>query len=124
MADAKTIKDAQWRKGLGIAWFNATNSAITLVSTNPKMKSWTIDEQLENVNVVRDYFLKEYNTYYSEVLANIGANYNASETIARMNNSKDMKELKSIWISLSEDERRDVEILKVKAALKLKYEKS
>lgn len=123
MSDEKIIKDAQYRKGLSIAFFNATNAAIALVSSHHFDKQSDSKSLVLRVCEIRDYFLNEHKEYYSTVIANVGSNFNASETIARMNNTKNMKELKSLWLSLSEDERNDESILKVKELLKKKYEK-
>lgn len=113
----KVIKDAQYRKGLSIAFFNATNSAISLC------QGMNVNEEstLENVSKIRDFFLEEYKKYYASVIAQVGINYKADETIEKLKKTKNKEELSSVWISLSEDERRDGEIIKVARELRDKY---
>jgi len=115
------LKSAQYRKGLSIAFFNATNAAISLVSD-----SKITDQKLllDTVKFYRDFFLEEHKNYYATVIANVGVNYRAEDTIVQLNEAKNMDELKSKWLSISEDERRDGLIIKVKETLKKKYEKA
>jgi hypothetical protein len=118
--DEKILKDAQYRKGASIAWFNATNASIELV------KSFKIEDNTIikiAIKEWRDWFIEEYKTYYATVIANIGINYVAKDTIEKIKNTKTIDELRSVWLSLSEDERRDGEILKVKDEVKQSYEK-
>ena len=123
--DEKILKDAQYRKGLGIGFFNATNSAITLVAANRIPGDIQTDEQLiERVAKIRDVFIEQHKEYYANVIANVGAKYIASETIAKIQATKTMEELKAYWISISEDERRDGDILKAKAQMKKVHEKN
>ena len=122
MNDEKLIKDAQYRKGLSIAFFNAINSAVALLSTDKEY--YTQDELKERIVELRDWFLEEHRNYYATVIANVGVAYHAEETIKRLKTAENFDQLKSTWISLSEDERRDGEILKVKEELKQSYEKA
>lgn len=116
----KLLKDAQFRKGLSIAFFNATNSAISLCAgMNPHEKA-TIDKVVE----LRDFFLEEHKTYYATVIANVGANYKAEESIKKLKATKNEEELRTVWRGLSEDERRDGEIKKVAQDLRKSYEKA
>ncbi len=117
--DDKVIRDAQYRKGLSIAFFNATNSAVSLVA---QFKLPNVEETLKSVVEIRDFFLEEHKNYYATVIQNVGANYIANDTIIKLQATKNIDELKSLWLSLSEDERRDGDILRVKAELKEKYE--
>ncbi len=130
MADDKILRDAQYRKGLGIAWFNATNSAIELVKVEHLMgafkklkgkKSITIDSRL---NFWRGKFLEDHKTYYAEVIAQVGGAYNQKETIDRINATTTLEELKNVWFSISEDERHDKDIKKLVSDLKKKYEEA
>jgi len=114
----KIIKDAQYRKGLSIAFFNATNSAINLIS-NKKYNN--TKEELDHVVVLRDFFLKEHQNYYATVIANIGVNYRAEDSIKKLKDSKTLEELQDNWRLLSEDERRDGEIIKVAKEIKKKF---
>ena len=119
--DERILKDAQFRKGLSIAYFNSLNAAISLISTD---KEYYDEKELkEKITQYRDWFLDEHKRYYSEVIAQIGVNYIAKDTIEKLNGTTNLEELKSVWLSLSEDERRDGSILEVKSELKIKYEK-
>jgi len=119
MTDDQIIKSAQYRKGLSIAFFNATNSAIALVQTDyvkdTNLKEFIVDW--------RDFFLEEHKNYYADVIASIGQNYNSKETIEKLKTAKTLDELKSIWVGLSEDERRDGDIIKEVNNMKKSYEK-
>jgi len=117
----KILKDAQFRKGLSIAFFNSTNSAISLVS-NWKYRSKK--DAIKEVVKLREFFLKEHAKYYANTIAMVGLTYNPKEVIKRMKMAKTLEELGSLWITLSEDERRDETIVKVKNELKKKYEET
>ncbi len=124
--DEKILKDAQYRKGLSIAFFNATNAAIGLITS--MMKSGDVDrddtELLEkDIQKWRNWFLAEHKEYYGTVIAQVGSNYKAEESIAKLKTVQSSDELKRVWISFSEDERRDGEIRKVAQEIKNKYEK-
>lgn len=119
--DEKIIRDAQYRKGLSIAFFNANNSAISLVANRQIADR---NELLKLVTEYRDFFLEEHKKYYATVIANIGANYKVEDSIARLKATKTLDELKTTWISLSADERKDPEIIKVAQELKKLYEKA
>lgn len=116
--DEQLLKDAQYRKGLSIAFFNATNAAIALVSERqiPDRK-----EALDEVVRTRDFFLEEHKTYYANVIANVGL-FDPKETMVKLQATKTLEELKLAWIRLSEDERQNEEVQKVKKELKDKYE--
>jgi len=121
--EERIIKDAQYRKGLSIAFFNATNSAISLVVT--EKETWKDEKaMLDTVIRYRDFFLEEHKKYYAEVIANVGKNYDSKATIDRLKTAKNIDELRSIWISLSEDERRDGDILTEVNKLKETYAKT
>lgn len=118
MNEEQLIRDAQFRKGLSIAFFNATNSAISLaVEYKPNQ-----EDVKEFIVKYRDWLLEEYKKYYSEIIASIGKKYDSKETIEKLKATKSLEELKSVWISLSEDERRDGEIIKETNKLKKQYE--
>ncbi len=120
MADDKLIKDAQYRKGLSIAFFNATNSAISLCTGMNVHEKETIKKVIE----IRDFFLKEHDEYYANVIAKVGLNYDAVKTIVKLKETKSLEDLKVQWILLSQDERQDKEIIKVVQELKQLYEKA
>jgi hypothetical protein len=123
MNEEQIIKNAQYRKGLSIAFFNATNASIELVS-----KFIPQDEKIEDIKKTisewRDWFLEEHKNYYAKVVANVGQKYNVLETIKKLQNTKTLEELKSAWIASSEDERRDGEIIREVNILKKSYEKA
>lgn len=120
MHDDKVLKDAQYRKNLSIAYFNATNSAIEMVKFE---KPKTPKQRMIRLEKWRAYFLDAHQKHYANVIAKIGSNYDALTTIAKLKKVKTMAELKNTWLFLSEDERHDQEIIKVKDKLKAKYEK-
>jgi len=114
------IKNAQYRKGLSIAFFNATNSAIALVQTDfikdTDLKKFIVDW--------RDFFLEEHKNYYAEVIARVGNTYDSKETIMKLQTAKSMDELRTLWVSLSEDERRDGDVIAEVNKLKQLYAKT
>jgi hypothetical protein len=120
--DEKIIKDAQYRKGISIAFFNATNSAISIVA--PVAKDLKVEEIKKAVVMYRDFFLEEYKNYYATTISNIGGNYNIDESIKKLKNTTGIDELRDAWRLLSEDERHDPIIMKLKKELKSKYEKN
>ena len=77
MTEDKIIKDAQYRKGLSIAFFNATNAAISLIGS----ESDPTNETLKKITDVRDFFLDEHRKYYAEVIMPIGKLYDSKKTI-------------------------------------------
>jgi len=117
--DEKLIKDAQYRKGLSIAFFNATNSAIAMLTAD---KINMTSEQMEAyITKWRNWFLDTHKQYYATVIANVGVNYRAEDSIAKLKATKTLEELNTAWRLLSADERRDGEIIKVAQTLKKKY---
>lgn len=113
------IKSAQYRKGLSIAFFNATNSAIALCTGMNVHEEDTLKKIIE----LRDFFLKEHETYYANIIAKVGKNYDKEESIKKLKAIKSREELSVVWLMFSEDERQDDEIAKVAQEIKLKYEK-
>jgi len=114
----RIIKNAQYRKGLSIAFFNATNVAVELVKVLYPTAS--PEEIREHLVATRDWLLEEHKNYYAEVIENIGANYNVEETTKLLKSAKNLAGLKEIWLLLSEDERRDDAVIKVAQELKAK----
>lgn len=115
----EVIKSAQYRKGLSIAFFNATNSAVSLCQGMNIHEPETLKKVIE----LRDFFLEEHKNYYARVIANVGQKYNSQDTIKKLKTAKTLDELKSMWVGLSEDERRDGEIIKEAQNLKKQYAK-
>jgi len=139
--DEKVIKDAQYRKGLSIAWFNATNSATEMVKLDQLMGVFrdnrvypepkkargkrkvsgtpppTVEERIE---YWRSRLLEEHKAYYATVIANVGANYKSEDTVKKLKDAAEigLEALRVVWRSLSEDERRDGDVLKVAKELR------
>ncbi len=118
MNEEQLIKDAQYRKGLSIAFFNATNNATQIV----ELEGVGTESLKDRIIFWRDWLLEEHKKYYSEVIANVGKKYDSKETIEKLKATNSLEELKSVWISLSEDERRDGEIIEATNKLKKQYE--
>ena len=114
------MKLMQDRKGVSIAYFNAVNSAIALVTTNHFQTNGNI---LEDIIFYRDFFLEEYAKYHKAVIQSIGANYKAEDAIKKFESAESYEEVSNIWKMLSEDERRDGEIRKVVQKVKAKFGK-
>lgn len=116
--DEKVLKNAQFRKGLSIAFFNATNAAIELTKG---VKYKDLEEQKKDIVDIRNWLLSEHQTYYATVIENTGANYKATDGIAKLKATKNYDELGVAWRLLSADERKDPEILKVAKEMKTKF---
>ena len=116
--DDKIIQNAQYRKSLSIAFFNATNAAVEMC------KGLNISEEKtkEKIIEVRNWLLEEHKNYYASVIANAGQNYKVEESIAKLKTAKTLEDLQMVWRLLSEDERRDGEIQKVAQELKKKLQ--
>ena len=117
----RILKDAQYRKGLSIAFFNATNSAVALVATRQVSDR---EEAIKEVVRIRDFFLEEHKNYYATVIANVGLNFEVKETLEKFKSVKSLENLKLVWLSLTADERQNEEVAEIKNKLKAKYEKS
>ena len=116
MNSDEIIKNAQYRKGLSIAFFNATNAAISMCAGyDPKSKATR-----NTIVKLRDFFLEEHKKYYAEVISGIGVNYNTEAAMAKLQTAKSVDDLKNIWIGLSEDERQDKVIIEKAKTLKSK----
>ena len=116
--DDKIIQNAQYRKSLSIAFFNATNAAIEMCRGLNIYEEKTKEKIIE----VRNWFLEEHKNYYASVIANVGQNYKTEESIAKLKTAKTLEDLQMVWRLLSEDERRDGEIQKVAQELKKKLQ--
>lgn len=119
----KILKDAQYRKGLSIAFFNATNSAISLVSQELAKQGSVVSDEwiLTRVNFYRDYFLEQHKNYYASVIAQVGINYKPEDSIAKLQRATNKEELNTEWRLLSADERKNPEIIKVAQELNKQY---
>ena len=116
------IKDAQYRKGLSIAFFNATNATIELAKVMfPDMKGVDVKAFIQEW---RGWFLEEHKKYYAEVISGVGLNFQIKDSIKKLEKSVSLETLLDIWLSLSQDERSNEEIIKRKDELKKQYEKA
>lgn len=122
MIDDKILRNAQYRKGLSIAFFNSTNAAMNILGQFKEDDN--VEDWKESIQYWRNWFLEEHKEYYVNVIANVGKAYDAPETIKKIKKTKTLEDLHLLWIALSEDERRDGEIIKVKDEMKQKYEKA
>ena len=111
----KVIRDAQYRKGLSIAFFNATNAAVEFAKINGL--AGVIDPK-KFIAEWRDWFLEEHKKYYAEVIAQVGVPFNVEESVKKLKENKTLEDLQNCWRSLSEDERHNDEILKVAQEIK------
>lgn len=117
----KNLRDAQYRKSLSIAWFNANNAAIELLK-GLGLSGTVLETEIRKW---REWFLGEHRDYYSKTIANVGVAYRAEDTIKKLEAAKNYNELSDVWMEMSADERRDGEILKKVAELQKQpgYEK-
>lgn len=113
----KIMRDAQYRKGASIAFFNATNAAIEFAKINGM--SGVMDPK-KFITEWRDFFIEEHKAYYATVIAKVGANYKIEDSLKKLEKVKSLKNLGEIWQSFSEDERHDGEIIKIVQTLKAK----
>ncbi len=122
----KLLKNAQYRKSLGIAYFNSTNSAIELAKLFFQMTGQKVsaEEIMKTVASFRDEFLEQHKDYYAKNIAIIGINYNPQDAIERLKSAKNIQELGIAWRSLSADERANVDIFNVAQELKKYYEET
>lgn len=120
--EEKLIKDAQYRKGLSIAYFNSVNAAIELANVMfPDMEHVDVKEFIKEY---RDWFLEEHKNYYATTIAKVGVNYDAKSAVEKLKTVKSLAQLHSVWLMFSEDERRDDEIGRIAQEIKQRYEKN
>lgn len=116
------MQDAQYRKGLSIAFFNANNNATDIAKLEIgylPMNEQSISTLLqERIIFWRDWLLSEHATYYAQVVMGVGKPYSIVDTIKKLETAKTVDELKDIWLLLSADERDDSEILANKDRIK------
>ena len=109
----KSIKTAQWRKDSSINYFNSLNAALTLLSALNTLNDLDAPAMKKFIVEWRDWFIAEHDKYYDANIANIGI-FDRKLSIARINATTTVDELKRVWISMSQDERVDADILKAK----------
>lgn len=114
----KIWKDINYRKGMSIAFFNATNAAIEFAKINGMAG---ILDPKKFIAEWRDWFIEEHRVYYATVIANIGVNYKAEDSIAKLKATKTLEDLQTTWRLFSADERKDAEIIKVAQELRKSY---
>lgn len=110
------LRDAQYRKGLSIAFFNATNASIEMMKA-------TSNVSIENFRYWRDLFLQEHAEYYANVISKVGSNFDPKVTIGKLQGARSMEELRSLWLNISEDERQNAEIKKIAYTLRASFTK-
>jgi hypothetical protein len=120
-AQDRNIRDAQYRKGLSIAFFNATNAAVEATKQSGKTFP-TLEDYLAEIVKIRNFFIEEHKNYYSAVVAQAGTNYSVEEAVKKLRACKNLEALHVVWLEFSEDERRDMEIARVAQEVKKKYE--
>lgn len=119
---SRSIKTAQDRKDLSIAFFNATNSAIELMKIDLTTGEVITEEMVKvRISEWRQWFLKEHAEYRESVLEHVGATYSPKSVIEKMEATTNAKELETVWLSLTEDERRDNDIHAKCRELVVKY---
>ena len=116
----KLIQDAQWRKGMSIAYFNSLNASISLV-TAQGTRFGSEDEMLESINKYKNHFIEQHNMYYTKNIAPIGVQVNIKGAIAKAQEAKTLEELKAVWLKFSELERQNPEIKSAVNILKETY---
>jgi len=120
MAEDQNLKDAQYRKSLSISFFNAVNNATEMAKIALAVSEQMNPEKLRAfITSTRDWLLEQHAEYYSKTIANVGVAYRAADTIKELKKAKTMDELKKRWLDLSQDERRDGEIIKAVEELKI-----
>lgn len=71
--EQKLMRDAQYRKSRSIAFFNATNSAISLLGISSELGIKPNDEAIQDfIMKWRTWFLAEYDHDYKENVMTIG----------------------------------------------------
>jgi hypothetical protein len=120
------MSDAQFRKGLSIAFFNANNNAteIAKIELAKQYEQPTVETMQERIVFWRDWLLSQHATYYAQVVMNVGKPYSIVDTIAELKTAKDYGELMDIWLSISEDQRQDTEIRAYADTRKLELKKT
>lgn len=125
----KLIRDAQYRKGLSIAYFNSLNAAVEL--TKAIIAKGNTEDINKNPRIVldmlykfRDEFIAEHDDYYARVIANVGVSYSVANAVEKLEAVKSLDELRNVWVGFSEDERRDPKIRETAGEVKKRYEKA
>lgn len=116
--DNKILKDAQYRKGLSIAFFNATNAAVEFAKINGL--AGVLDPK-KFIAEWRDWFLEEHKTYYATVIANVGMNYKVEESLKELKKVKTLPDLLRVWQSFSADERGNDVLIKEVQNIRAKF---
>lgn len=114
------IKDATYKKDLKISYYNSLNAAIALAQN----KHFENDEAMVSfIDKHKMRFLEQWGEYYHSTVLVSRTPYNPLDSIKKVKDAKTLDALHAVWLALSEDERRNPEIIKVKDAAKKKLTK-
>jgi hypothetical protein len=127
----KTLRDAQFRKGVSISFFNASNTAIEAVkltsgkTIKPKGKKASKSDPrvkvLDDIRFYRDGLLKDYIKYYTDVISSVGENFNPADSVKKLEKCQTKADLKTVWLSFSAEERKHPDVKKVAKMLQTKF---
>lgn len=117
----KQIKNAQDRKDFAIAFYNATNNAIEMVKSGVYFTDKSGSPQ-DRIVEWREWFLEQHLEYRANVTEKIGATYNVTTAVEKLEITTNKEDLRKAWLSLSQDERQDPEIHAKCQELIQKYE--
>lgn len=122
----KGIKDAQDRKEISISYFNSVNSALAVLPhLLPTYTDGNPSDEIIQQTIVkwRDWFLSEHREHRQKALAELQASIVEGGTaIERLEKASNLVELRAVWVTLTEDERRNSTIIDTCNKLKSKYE--
>jgi len=89
----KAMRDAQFRKGISIAYFNAINSAISLITAPSAITGTKTNEETQYlIEKWRDYFLDEYAKFHAENIATIGVDKISPTVVEGLDKAKKLYE--------------------------------
>lgn len=104
VAKAKSIREAQDVKDLKIAFFNSTNSAITIVTQIPQLM---VDMPTIQKSIVelREWFLEEHKQHNLRMQEQTGATVQVGDAISKLKAVNNIVDLRAVWSTLTQDER-------------------
>lgn len=105
-AKAKSIREAQDVKDLKIAFFNATNSAIALI-TAPRvtLETLTVDETKAKIVEWREWFLEEHKQHNLRMQEQTGATVQVGDALTKLKAVNNIVDLRALWATFTQDER-------------------
>ena len=121
VAKAKSIKDAQDRKDLSIAYFNSTNSAINMVANIVDLRTAKTEDVKDTIIFWREWFLTEHKEYRQRELETMRANIPVGDALTRLRATTNLVDLKAVWSTLTQDERNQADILAEAQTQRKKY---